>query len=384
MKRLAIITTHPIQYHAPLFRLLSERKKISLKVFYTWEQSKDKVFDERFGAERSWDIPLLEGYEHEFVKNTSMHPDSNRFWGVVNPGLVKQLKNEQFDAILVYRWNLWSHLRIMQLFGGRTKLFFRGDSQWVASDGMIRQLLKKAVLRFVYRKVERVFVVGRLNRDYFLQCGLQEYQLRLASHAVDNDRFQQEEALQEAKAMREREQLSIPSDAIVFVYAGKFYAVKQLPVLIHAFRQLEGDQYRLLLYGSGEQYPLLQSLAEDDSRILFQPFKNQSEMPVVYRTGDVFILPSKHETWGLGVNEAMACGRPAIVSDRCGCAPELIVEGKTGFTFQTGDETDLLLQLRKCSSRSKISEMGKQALLHISKFSMATIAQVIEEEVNKV
>lgn len=385
MKRLAIITTHPIQYHAPLFRLLSERKNISIKVFYTWGQSKDKVYDERFGAERSWDIPLLEGYDHEFVKNTSRHPDSNWFWGVVNPGLVRQLKKEQFDSILVFRWSLWSHLRILQSFGGRTKLFFRGDSQWPnTDDGTIKQLLKKLLLGFVYRKLDGAFVVGKLNSEYFLKCGLQQYQLHLTAHAVDNDRFQQNEAMQGTKAIHEREQLSIPSSAIVFVYAGKFYAVKHLPVLINAFRKLEGDQYRLLLYGSGEQHQLLKTLAGNDNRILFQPFKNQSEMPVVYRTGDVFILPSEHETWGLGVNEAMACSRPVIISNRCGCAPELIIEGKTGFTFQSGNEVDLLQQLQKCSSKNITAEMGRNASLHIRQFSLDNVAKVIEEEVGRV
>lgn len=86
MKRLAIISTHLIQYNAPLFQLLSERKNIAIKVFYTWGQSKDAVYDARFGAVRSWDIPLLNGYEHVFVHNTSKHPDSNHFRGIINPG----------------------------------------------------------------------------------------------------------------------------------------------------------------------------------------------------------------------------------------------------------------------------------------------------------
>lgn len=383
MKRLAIITTHPVQYHAPLFQLLSERKNIVIKVFYTWGQSKDKVYDTRFGSERSWDIPLLEQYDHEFVRNTSKHPDSNRFLGVINPDLIKQLKKEQFDGILVFRWNLWSHLRILQSFGGRTKLFFRGDSTWSYTYSPIKNLLKKILLRFVYRKLDGAFVVGRLNIEYFLQCGLQKHQLHLAPHAVDNKRFQKDEEKVEAKAMNERQQLSIPPNAVVFVYAGKFYAVKHLPILINAFRKLEGNQYRLVLYGSGEQYSELQALSDNDTRIFLQPFKNQSEMPVVYRTGDVFILPSAHETWGLGVNEAMACGLPAIVSNHCGCAPELIIEGETGFTFESGNEVDLLKKLQYFSSKNIAAEMGRNALLHIRKFSMENVAKVIEGELDK-
>ena len=122
--RLAIITTHPIQYNAPLFRLLSERKNIDLKVFYTWGQSKDEVYDAKFGAVRSWDIPLTDGYEHEFVYNSSTHPDSNRFWGIINPGLQKKLQLWQPGAVLVYRWSVYSHFKLMQQLGGGLNFFF--------------------------------------------------------------------------------------------------------------------------------------------------------------------------------------------------------------------------------------------------------------------
>lgn len=381
MKRLAIITTHPIQYHAPWFRLLSERKQIALKVFYTWSQSNEKVYDARFGAERSWDIPLLDGYEYEFVPNTSRYPDSNHFRGIINPGFIARLKQENFDAILVIRWNLWSHFFILQAFGKHPTLFFRGDSTWSDSGNIFKRLAKKLLLHFVYRRVSTAFIVGSLNKHYFLQCGLKESQLQLAPHAVDNERFQHAAAVHEKRAVLEREQLKIPTDSVVFVYAGKFYPIKQLDLLIRSFLRLQGAKYRLVLYGSGEQEILLRQLTGADERIIFQPFKNQSEMPWVYRLGDVFVLPSKRETWGLGVNEAMACGRPAIVSDGCGCAPELIVEGETGFTFRSGGEADLLKQMQQFTDKTVSKKMGEKAFEHIRQFSLEKVAEVIEEAV---
>ena len=381
MKRLAIITTHPIQYNAPLFRLLSERKNIEIKVFYTWGQSSNKIYDARFGRERSWDIPLLDGYEHEFVRNSSKRPDSNSFFGVINPGFLKKLKTAKFDAVLVLRWDLWSHLLIMQSFGNQPRLFFRGDSQWMPSGNPIKKLLKKWLLRFVYRRVDEVFYVGALNRDYFMKCGLQANQLISAPHAVDNVRFFADESLYEKKALEERAKLGITANTVVFVYAGKFYALKQLDVLIEAFQQLKGEQYRLVFYGSGELEHQLKEKACNDRRILFAAFKNQSEMPWVYRTGDVFVLPSKHETWGLSVNEAMASGRPVIASNRCGCVPELILEGTTGFVFSAGSSKDLLKQLQKFQRKEVAAEMGKNAKMHIRKFSLEAVAAAFEKSV---
>ena len=381
MKRLAIITTHPIQYNAPLFRLLSERKRIGVKVFYTWGQSKETVFDARFGRERSWDIPLLEGYEYEFEENSSRKPDSNRFLGIVNPRLVKQLKEEQFDAILVYRWSLFSHLCVLRSFGRNPKIFFRGDSHLLNLQQGLKGMLKKWVLTFVYGRVDKAFYVGEYNKAYYLQFGLTEKQLVYAPHAIDNERFSKDTDKWEARAGVERDSLSIPQDCIVFLYAVKFYEVKQLDLLIDVFKRLDGDQYRLLLVGSGEQEEQLRAAAADDARILCQPFRNQSEMPMVYRLGDVFVLPSKSETWGLSVNEAMACARPAIVSDACGCVPELMSKGETGFVFRSGDKADLLKQMQQFTDKTVSKKMGEKALEHIQQFSLQRVAEVIEEKV---
>lgn len=381
MKRLAIITTHPIQYNAPLFRLLSKRKRISVKVFYTWGQSKETVFDARFGLQRSWDIPVLEGYEYEFVDNTSKQPDSNNFFGVINPGLIDKLKKEHFDAILVYRWSVWSHLRVLRSFGKAPKLLFRGDSHLFNFRNNLKGVIKKWLLQFVYRRVDYALYVGKHNKDYYQLSGLRNGQLVYAPHAIDNERFSKGGDEWEKKANEERALWSIPEHCIVFLYAGKFYEVKQLDLLIDVFKDLKGDGYRLVLVGSGEQEKQLRMEAVRDERIIFQPFRNQSEMPLVYRMGDVFVLPSKSETWGLSVNEAMACGRPAIVSDACGCATELIKKGETGFVFDHTNRNELLTALQQFTSNKIARAMGGHAFVHIQQFSLERVAEAIEKKV---
>lgn len=382
MKKLVIITTHPIQYNAPLFRLLSERKRISVKVIYTWEQSKNHVYDAQFGLQRSWDIPLLEGYEYEFVKNISLTPDSNKFWGVINPGLYRKIKKEKFDAVLVYRWSLWSHFFLLQCLGKKQRLFFRGDSHLLQKGKGFKQFLKDHFLRLVYRNVTKAFVVGTHNRHYMHFYGLANNQLVYAPNVVDNKRFRNNSNELEAMALKEREALGISNDTVVFLYAGKFYELKHLDLLINAFKLLKGEHYRLLLTGNGKQEQWLRDIAENDKRILFQSFRNQTEMPLLYRIGDVFVLPSKSETWGLGVNEAMACGRAAIVSDQCGCAPDLIVQDKNGYVFKSNDQESLLQCLSKVTTKAKAKQMGEHALSFINQFSLEKVAEAIEETVN--
>src|SRR5215213_5525904 len=102
-RRLAIITSHPIQYNAPLFKLMNESViRFIIKVFYTRGQSNDKVLDKEFGVSFNWDIPLLDGYEYTFVKNISTDPGSHHFNGIINPTLNKEIEDWNADAILVF------------------------------------------------------------------------------------------------------------------------------------------------------------------------------------------------------------------------------------------------------------------------------------------
>lgn len=128
MKKLAIVTTHPIQYYAPWFRLMSQRNVINLKVFYTWSQAKEKVKDKTFGQDISWDIPLLKGYEFEFIENISTNPGSHHFRGIICPDLIPAIKKYNPDAILIFGWNFVSHLKVMRYFKNKIPIWFRGDS----------------------------------------------------------------------------------------------------------------------------------------------------------------------------------------------------------------------------------------------------------------
>jgi glycosyltransferase involved in cell wall biosynthesis len=111
------------------------------------------------------------------------------------------------------------------------------------------------------------------------------------------------------------------------------------------------QRIRVVMIGSGELEEELRALgASERIAVHFAGFKNQSELPACYAAGDVLVLCSGSETWGLVVNEAMACGLPVIVSDVVGCAPDLIDKGKTGFVFPVGDIDALANRLRQTAT----------------------------------
>ncbi len=378
--KLAIIVTHPIQYYAPLFRDLA--KELDLMVFYTWSQSQGKVLDKDFGIERQWDIPLLEGYNFRFINNISKKPSSHHFKGIITPTLIQEIKNWQTDALLVFGWNFHSHLQVMRYFKGKLPVIFRGDSTLLDEPKgfSFRKMLRRIALTWVYRHVDYALYVGKANKAYYLAHGLRENQLIFAPHAIDNERFSV--FSEEGKAFVEgtRKMLGIRPEDSVFLYCGKFYNVKNLPMLIDAFKGIESDSLHLILVGNGELEDELKRVASSDHRIHFLPFQNQTLMPAVYRLADVFCLPSVSETWGLAVNEAMASSRAVLVSDKCGCAADLVQNGVNGYVFRSDDIEDLKDKMQMLiKQRDRINKYGAASNKMISRWNFESIRVAITQ-----
>ena len=374
MKKLAIIITHPIQYYAPLFKLLSERQHIQINVFYTWEQSKDRVFDKKFGKEIKWDIPLLDGYDYTFAKNISKNPGSGTFKGVINPTLIKEIEQWGADAILVFGWNHQSHLKAIRYFKGKVPVYFRGDSTLLDEKRGIKTLLRRIWLKFIYRYIDHAFYVGQNNKAYFIKHGLKKDQLIFAPHAIDNDRFYDKTGDYSKKADQWKQKLGFSDKDIVFLFVGKFESKKNPLLLIKAASLL--PQYKFLFVGNGDLEDEMKDKA--GKNVLFLPFQNQSLMPVIYRIGNIFVLPSKGpgETWGLVVNEAMACSKAVLVSNKVGCAVNLAENGKTGYIFDSVSIDSLLEKIKLISEKHE--RFGENSASVIKNWSFLNIINSIE------
>ncbi|HVV55977.1 MAG TPA: glycosyltransferase family 4 protein [Mucilaginibacter sp.] len=376
--KLAIITTHPIQYYAPVFKLLHERQKISIMVFYTWGEGSVKKYDPGFGSAISWDIPLLDGYPYTWVKNTAADPGSHHYKGIINPGLIRQIQDWKADAVLVFGWAWQSHLKAMRFFKGRIPVYFRGDSTLLNEPKGIRKLIKTIFLKWVYSHVDHAFYVGVNNYEYYKRYGLKDGQLSFAPHAIDNGRFMQDH---HTEARNLRTSLDLSEDDILVLYAGKFEQVKNLTLLLETFIRLNKPDVHLLLAGNGPEESVLKDMASRSQYIHFTGFKNQSYMPALYQACDLFCLPSFSETWGLAVNEAMACGRAVLVSDKVGCAPDLVKKEFNGAIFKSGDKDDLAGCLEKLTgSKNVLEQMGKKSAQMIEDWNFTHIAEAIENK----
>lgn len=378
MKRLAIITTHPIQYNAPLFVVLQQRGNIALKVFYTWgETALQSKYDPGFNKQVEWDIPLLKGYRYEFLENIAKKKGSHHYNGIINPDIIEKISQWQPDALLVFGWKFSSHLKVMRHFKNKIPVWFRGDSVLLSEKRGIKSIFKRPLLKWIYKRTDLAFYTGVNNKRYFIKYGVQPFQLVQACHSVDNERFFcRDEYMSTAIAWKDCLRIA-PAD-FVFLYAGKLEPTKNVQSLLSAFAAIGKDNVHLIIAGSG---PLEARLKNEyaGKNIHFIDFQNQQTMPVVYQLCDVFVLPSTGETWGLGINEAMAAGKAILASDKCGGAADLVREGENGFIFKAGDIPDLISKLKWFSeSPDRVLDMQRKSFEIIQQFTFQQFVTAIE------
>jgi glycosyltransferase involved in cell wall biosynthesis len=381
--RLAILSTHPIQYNAPAFRALAAKPDLDVHVFYEWEGPSGSI-DPEFGQRVEWDVPLLDGYEFTLISNTSRNPGSDHFRGIDNPTIVEKLRAWSPDSLLVYGWAFRSHLRVLRAMHRKVNIIFRGDSTLLDEMGAARRIARRSLLRWVYRHVDIALYAGSLNQEYFRAYGLRDNQLLWAPHAVDNERFAAESELKQQEAVDWRRRLGIRDEETVFLLPAKLVSGKDPLNLLKAFtemrRKFPTRGAHLVFAGDGELAGALRAESASRSDVHFLGFQNQSMMPVVYGVADVVVLPSLSETWGLSVNEGMACGRPAIVSDRVGCGPDLIQSGETGFVFEHGNPDSLERAMTNfVESPGRAAAMGAEARGLIAHWSIDAYARAVVE-----
>jgi len=199
---------------------------------------------------------------------------------------------------------------------------------------------------------------------------------------VDNTRFTTNH---EPEASALRASLNIDENDILIVYAGKFEPIKNVAFLLTAFIAISKSQIHLLLVGNGIEESKLKSKAKQSTsaeNIHFLDFQNQSYMPVLYQAADLFCLPSVSETWGLAVNEAMACSKAILVSDKVGCAVDLVKDGYNGMTFKSGNATDIKRCLDQLTSaKALLKQYGHHSSIRIKDWNFLNIALAIEKRI---
>lgn len=345
MHRIGILSTHPIQYYSPWYRALA--KEVDLEVWYAHRQSSADQGRSAFGVDFEWDIPLLDGYRSQFLHNRARRPDVSTFAGCDTPEIAAIIRERRYHAFIVHGWYTFSFWQAMlACWQSGTPLMVRGDSQLLTPRSQVKRLFKAIAYRAFIPRFNAYLVVGKRARQYYLHYGAKAQRMFFAPHAVDNQFFRSQHILFRAQRTSLRTQWNIPSDAVVFLFVGKL-TVKKRPFDFLEALHLVAQQYptvRGLIVGDGPLRDLLETrVCEHNIPATFTGFLNQSQIAQAYAASDILVLPSDgRETWGLVVNEAMASGLPAIVSDVVGCAPDLVLQGRTGLVYTCGQVEQLV------------------------------------------
>lgn len=379
-RRLAVLATHPIQYFSPLFRHLSGMPELDLSVYYCIRPTPE-MQGMGFGVPFEWDTDLLSGYRHFWLDNVSRRPGLDRFGGCDTPGIGRVIEEEKFDAFMVLGWNKKSFWQAMSACRrSRTPLLVRGDSQLAADRSFLKRAVKRAVYPRFMARFSACLATGKRSEEYFTYYGAKR--VILSPHFADNEWF----ARRSDEAARSREALKkewgLPPGKFVLLFAGKFEQKKRPMDVLVALRCLTAsgeNKFHLLMAGEGALRGACETYAKKNGLpVSFAGFVNQSRMPSVYSVSDGLVLPSDaRETWGLVVNEAMACGVPAIVSERAGCVPDLIEEGRTGYSYPCGDAAALAVRMRSLEAEAGRGSMRGHAKDRAARYGVEGAARGI-------
>jgi glycosyltransferase involved in cell wall biosynthesis len=311
--RLALLTEIPAPYRIPLFNALADR--VDLTVIFLRDRHPERPYrlheDElRF----AWQV--LPG----------RHVFTSRWWLIVNRGVLRALRRARPDVLLLGGWNqpaFW--LALAWARARRVPAII-----WVESTGRdARSGRFEHAKRALLSTVHAYLVPGRASADYLRELGVDESRITIAPNAVDPTIF------------RAAPQ-GVPRDRPVILAVARLSPEKGLDVLLRAADGLEAD---VLLAGSGPEEARLKELASPHVRFLGNV--ERDDLPALYASADVLVVPSRSDTWGMALNEAAFVGLPLVATEAVGAAYDLIEQNGNGFRVPPDDVDALRAALKR-------------------------------------
>jgi glycosyltransferase involved in cell wall biosynthesis len=377
---LAVIETHPVQYHAPVYRALEQDFDVPVTAIYASDFSIAGSVDPEFNARVSWDVDLRAGHSQRFL---SRMPDggARNVSEVTTRGLPQALRETAPRAILLLGYSPRFHqLAFLAARRIGCPLLFRGETTDHARDrGRAARWLRDTALRAFYRSFSRLLFVGERSREHFRRLGIADERLVFSPYCVDTSPFDAAEDRRAALRDAARKELELAPHERVLLFSGKLSERKGVMTLMQALKHIPAPERPAIVFlGDGVLASALRSAAQEEPRVeaRFPGFRNQSQLSPYYHAADALVLPSlRHETWGLVVNEALHHGVPCIASDAVGCVPDLIAPGVTGQTFAAGSAAQLAEAIRSCLRRAGEIDVRSACRARVAPYSIRSAAE---------
>ena len=390
-RKLAFVSTHPIQYKVPIYRHLASRPGLAIEVVFENGLGSTYPADLGFGGAMKWDLPLTDGYPNLILNELGPEKTRKGRYRISTAyRLYLFLKQHSFDAIHICGYSsLIDRLAIIYAVCLGIPILFHpegNDSNRKRRPGF--DFLRAFLLKNLYRRLYRYCSIGTKSLEHFFAHGGQAHQVIDTPYCVDNDFFRWQEASLPSKNQL-REKHGFRGSDFIFLFCAKLIDRKDPLTLIKAFIEVAKNRptAHLVFVGDG---PLRADMMEAipielKEKVRLEGFKNQTEISAYYKLSDILILPSKFEMWGLVVNEGMNFGLPAIVSEGVGCREGLIREGVSGYSFPIGDSPSLSKLMDSfIKNPSLTSAMSLSSRELIQNFSIVRTADAIRLEAEKI
>ena len=233
----------------------------------------------------------------------------------------------------------------------------------------------------VVQMASSALVGGAPHRDYIVRLGIPAERVFLGYDVVDNAHFSAGADAVRENASGERGRLGLP--ATFFLASNRFIEKKNLPNLLQAYdryrRRAAPEAWHLVLLGDGPLRAAVEGIVRElnlGGWVRLPGFQQYGDLPAYYGLAGAFVQASTSEQWGLVVNEAMAAGLPVLVSNRCGCAPDLVADGENGYSFDPSDVAALADRMLTVASDSCDREaMGRRSREIIANWIPETFAK---------
>ncbi len=262
------------------------------------------------------------------------------------------------------------------VFGGYPTVLLSATKEDDAPRFWLTEWLKS----FLLKTYKSALVGGMVHKQYLIQRGMKPDSIFLGYNVVGNDTFQPQSIYS----------LTSPHHKPFFLAINRFIPKKNLPFLLSAYynyREIFGESaWDLILCGDGELKPLIEQQIQElqlTQSVILPGFLQENELLPYFAHAKFFVHASIQEQWGLVINEAMAAGLPVLVSNKCGCFDDLVIEGVNGFGFDPTNQVQLTqLMIKMSSDEVDLNQMGQASLNHIQKYSPSYFAQGLMKAVN--
>ena len=379
--RLAVVISHPIQYFVPLYRELSRDERIDLTVFFCDRWGTEAYLDPGFGQRLKWDVPLLEGYTYKFLPNLAKKAPHPGFLNEINPAIVRELRQGNFDAVWLNGHNsITNLLTIAAAKLTKTRVFMRSETHLRLHRQGAKKRLRHRVMSNFYRLIDVCLPIGTLNAEFYRAHGVSAEKLHLVPYTVNNQFFI--DHVRQADPQKLKVEFGLSDDKPIILFASKLIDRKRPLDLLKAFHQLQqrGVPAQLVYVGSGVLEETLRDYVQTHqvADVTFCGFQNQTQLPEFYAAADIFAFPTENEPWGLVINEVMCAGLPVVASAEIGAVPDLVHHNVNGLIFNAGDVDTLSAHLETLVTQPNLRQrMGANALGMIKRWSYDQCVQGI-------